>query len=446
MDFTRIFESLTQNMLSPIPLCFALGIFAKLIHGGVKIPKELYYSIAIFLLMAIGFMGGHELAHEVLSHGIANVWMPAVVTLLLGVITPITAYVILRYVGRMSVYDAAGIAAHYGSTSAVTFAVANQFVESQKVASEGFIPTLVTILECPGIAIALVLGTLLAKGRADADPDMDGESGGKNQHSRLGEALHEVVTGQSIMLMAGMLIVGFVSTAFVKDSLVPHEAKPYFVQMDLPKVDDHAKPAEPPKEATKPAESAGPESQVELTPEQIEQQEKKKQEDAARKELEAKLHKVDERLALVQHVETTEKWQKTPFHPFYDFFNSKGMIFRGALCIFLLEMGLVAGERLGDLWKVGPFLVSFGVLWPLAHGFLAAWMGHLAGLSVGGSTVLAAITSSASYIAAPPAVRLTLPEANPTLSITAALAITFPFNIAFGIPIYFEMAKFVAGQ
>src|SRR5882757_9875336 len=119
------------------------------------------------------------------------------------------------------------------------------------------------------------------------------------------------------------------------------------------------------------------------------------------------------------------------------------MIFRGALCIFLLEMGLVTGERLKDLLKVGPFLIAFGITVPLVHGFCGAFLGHLAGMNLGGCTVLAAIVSSASYIAAPPAVRLTLPEANPTLSITAALAITFPFNIAFGIPIYFRMAQFV---
>ena len=75
----------------------------------------------------------------------------------------------------------------------------------------------------------------------------------------------------------------------------------------------------------------------------------------------------------------------------------------------------MAGERLGDLKKVGPFLVAFGVLLPILHGFFGAWLGHLAGLSLGGCTVFAAIVSSASYIAAPPAVRLTLPEANPTL-------------------------------
>ena len=136
-------------------------------------------------------------------------------------------------------------------------------------------------------------------------------------------------------------------------------------------------------------------------------------------------------------------FQTSPFFPFYSFFLAKGMIFRGALCIFLLEMGLVAGERLKDLLKVGPFLVAFGILIPIFHGFLGAYLGHLAGMNLGGCTVFAAIVSSASYIAAPPAVRLTLPEANPTLSITASLAITFPFNIAFGIPIYYAMAQWL---
>src|SRR5579859_7905847 len=125
MDFTKILNSLGENLLTPIPLCFALGIFCKVIHGGIKIPKELYYSIAIFLLMSIGFIGGHELALEVKAHGVTTIWKPALVTLFLGCATPITAYLILRYAGRMSVADSAGIAAHYGSTSAVTYAVAD---------------------------------------------------------------------------------------------------------------------------------------------------------------------------------------------------------------------------------------------------------------------------------------------------------------------------------
>ena len=346
-QIARILESLERNLLTPIPLCFVLGIICTRIHGGIKIPKELYLSIAIFLLMSIGFVGGHELAHEYQTHGVATIWKPALATLFLGCVTPLTSFVVLRYLGGMSIADSAGIAAHYGSTSAVTYAVANSFVEQTHHPANSFLPTLVTILECPGIAIALVLGAALSAKERNAAP-----SAGRRQarESKLYEALYEVITGQSIMLMAGLLVIGFISTLFMDEKA---------------------------------------------------------------------------------------------FQPFYEFFQSKGMLFRGALCIFLLEMGLVAGERLGDLVKVGPFLVAFGILMPLIHGFFGAYLGHLAGLNLGGCTVLAAIVASASYIAAPPAVRLTLPEANPTYSITAALAITFPFNIAFGIPIYYEMARWL---
>ena len=166
-QMSRILESLERNLLTPIPLCFVLGIICTRIHGGIKIPKELYYSIAIFLLMSIGFIGGHELAHEYQEHGVATIWKPALATLFLGCLTPITSYVVLRYLGGMSIADSAGIAAHYGSTSAVTYAVANSFVEQTQHPADSFLPTLVTLLECPGIAIALVIGAALsAKERA----------------------------------------------------------------------------------------------------------------------------------------------------------------------------------------------------------------------------------------------------------------------------------------
>jgi hypothetical protein len=375
MDAAKIFRTLAENLLTPIPMCFLLGIICKVIHGGIKIPKDLYYSISIFLLMSIGFIGGHELAKEVRENGIAGVWQPALVTLFLGCFTPISSYVVLRRLGGMSVADSAGIAAHYGSTSAVTYAVADVFANQAGSPPNSFLPTLVTILECPGIAIALAMGAVFSQMQRAAQHDGNGIGNGTDsgngaasgeheapKQGRLGEALYEVLTGQSIMLMAGLLVIGYIATSFMPGATEsdPHTHHP-----------------------------------------------------------------------------------KGPFAPFFDFFYSKGMIFRGALCIFLLEMGLVAGERLGDLAKVGPFLIGFGIIMPLLHGFLGAWLGHMAGLNLGGCTVFAAIVSSASYIAAPPAVRMTLPEANPTYSITAALAITFPFNIAFGIPIYYEMAKMV---
>jgi hypothetical protein len=127
------------------------------------------------------------------------------------------------------------------------------------------------------------------------------------------------------------------------------------------------------------------------------------------------------------------------------FFDSKGPIFKGALTLFILEMGILAGSRLSDLKKVGPFLVGFAILMPVVFGTMGAGLGTLAGLSVGGAAVLGAMAASASYIAAPPAVRVTLPEANPTFYLTAALAITFPFNILFGIPLYFGVARWFHG-
>ena len=117
--------------------------------------------------------------------------------------------------------------------------------------------------------------------------------------------------------------------------------------------------------------------------------------------------------------------------------------FQGVLALFLLEMGMVAGRRLGDLKKVGIFLLLFGITAPVVHGCLGVLLGTAVGLSVGGATLLGVLSASASYIAAPAAVRLSLPEANPTYSLTAALAITFPFNITVGIPLFFELSKFI---
>jgi hypothetical protein len=128
-----------------------------------------------------------------------------------------------------------------------------------------------------------------------------------------------------------------------------------------------------------------------------------------------------------------------PVSPFFE-----GM-FKGALTLFLLEMGISAGARLSDLRRAGLFLVAFGVAMPVLHGALGVLLGHWAGLSVGGCTVLATMAASASYIAAPPAVRMTLPQANPTYYLTAALAITFPFNLLVGVPLYYYLARLVAG-
>lgn len=115
--------------------------------------------------------------------------------------------------------------------------------------------------------------------------------------------------------------------------------------------------------------------------------------------------------------------------------------FQGVLSLFLLEMGIVAGRRLGDLRKVGPFLLGFGMLVPIVNGTIGVWLGQATGLSLGGATLMGVLAASASYIAAPAAIRVSLPDANPTLYLTSALAITFPFNLTLGIPLFLAIAR-----
>jgi hypothetical protein len=120
-------------------------------------------------------------------------------------------------------------------------------------------------------------------------------------------------------------------------------------------------------------------------------------------------------------------------------------LFKGLLAIFLLEMGLVAASRIGDLRRAGAFLLGFAVVMPLFAGTLGALTASLLGLSVGGAALLATLYASASYIAAPAAMRIAVPEANPALSIGAALGITFPFNLVIGIPAYYWLASQLQG-
>ncbi len=115
--------------------------------------------------------------------------------------------------------------------------------------------------------------------------------------------------------------------------------------------------------------------------------------------------------------------------------------FQGALCLFLLEMGRVAAGRLDDLRRTGAFLTGFAILVPIGQGLLGVIIGDAVGLSEGGSFALGLLSASASYIAAPAAVRLSLPEANPSLYLTPVLAVTFPFNLTVGIPTFHGFAR-----
>ena len=118
--------------------------------------------------------------------------------------------------------------------------------------------------------------------------------------------------------------------------------------------------------------------------------------------------------------------------------------FKGVLALFLLDMGLLAGRGIRrGAGELSPSLIAFAIIMPLLGGAIGTLTGLLIGLSPGGTAILATLAASASYIAVPAAMRVALPEANPTIYLTLSLGVTFPFNLVIGISLYLTAAEFV---
>lgn len=118
-------------------------------------------------------------------------------------------------------------------------------------------------------------------------------------------------------------------------------------------------------------------------------------------------------------------------------------LFTGAIVIFLIEMGIIAGQRLDEIKKVGPFLIMFSILIPTFNGIIGVLIATILGLSLGGSVMFGLLLASASFIAAPAVLRHAIPQAKPSLYITSALGITFPYNIIVLLPIMFMVSSIV---
>ncbi len=146
-------------------------------------------------------------------------------------------------------------------------------------------------------------------------------------------------------------------------------------------------------------------------------------------------------IILIESLEIGMIKKKKGFEQVNSFFE---IPFKGILCLFLLEVGLVTGRRIPDIRQAGIKLVIFSLLIPILNGSIGVWLGIQTGLSIGGATLFGVLSASASYIAAPAAIRMALPEANPGYYLTASLAIAFPFNVTLGIPYYSYLATLFA--
>lgn len=312
-----------MSLIDPVVLFFILGAVATLMRSGLRVPEDFYNVLSIYLLLSIGIKGGIELYKTNLS----NFIFPAIGTILLGALITIVGFIILLKLGKFDKINAISIATHYGSVSAVTFAVVITYLNDLHVYYEEYMTVLLVFLEIPAIVVGVFMAAMLQK----------------QKDTRILELAREVFFGKSILLLVGGLGIGFF-TAYTGNK-----------QLN------------------------------------------------------------------------------------FFFFD----LFKGFLAIFMLEMGVVASARFKDLKKVGLFLLSFGLLMPILSALIGAVVGNLVGLSIGGTSILATMAASASYIAAPAAMKLALPQANATYSLTAALGITFPFNILIGIKLYYHITTLV---
>ncbi|MFE3870965.1 sodium-dependent bicarbonate transport family permease [Flavobacterium sp. ZS1P70] len=117
-------------------------------------------------------------------------------------------------------------------------------------------------------------------------------------------------------------------------------------------------------------------------------------------------------------------------------------IFKGFLALFLLDMGIVSGRKLNDFFKSGWFSIFFAIVFPLINGCIVAFLSQFVTEDVGNRFIFAVLSASASYIAVPAAMKIAVPKANPGIFLPMALAVTFPFNITFGMPIYFSIVSY----
>jgi uncharacterized protein len=185
---------LIENLISPITMAFLLGIIATLIRSDLEIPEPVIRIFAIFLLFSIGLQGGRELASADLGNMLGAVTVTAVIVLAV----PLLAFLVARHVIRLSIVDAAGVAALYGSVSSVTFVVARAYAEGAGSPMEGYVTGLVALMEL-GILAALFYGRV-ALSRANG-----------TQGAPLGTILMETLRGRGLLLLGGGLVIGAAS-------------------------------------------------------------------------------------------------------------------------------------------------------------------------------------------------------------------------------------------
>jgi uncharacterized protein len=321
------FDLILSNLLNPPILFFFVGMAAILLKSDLEIPQPLPKMFSLYLLMAIGFKGGYEIVESGFNLEIEETLLAAV---FMACIVPVYSFFILRI--KLDIYNAAAIAATYGSISAVTFITASAFLTKLGMSFGGHMVAALALMESPAIVVGIILAKIFAPRKQTTEE-------GETESIDWGEIMREACLNGSVFLLMGSLLIGLLTGAPGWEKLKPFTQDSFY----------------------------------------------------------------------------------------------------GVLCFFLLDMGLIAARRIQEVAKAGWFVIAFSVVMPVVNAMIGIGLSRLIGISEGNALLFTVLCASASYIAVPAAMRMSIPEANPSLYISTALALTFPFNIIVGIPVYLEI-------
>jgi uncharacterized protein len=385
-----------HNLFKPLLLFFYFGFLLRILKVDFEFPYVIYQGLTMYLLVAIGWHGGEELA-EIKASSIGHIVGFMITGFVLNFVIGMLAYLLLSRMTALRRVDKATIAGYYGSDSAGTFATCVAVLAGVGLAFDAYMPVMLAVMEIPGCLVALYLVARLRHRGMDQDGNMPDEPGyiapvaanvgpgaaaqpapGQQlepdteervqyaliRRHRLGsgdgekegifsrQLMREVFLNPGLCLLFGGIIIGFVSG--LQGHKVTHDADSLFITA-----------------------------------------------------------------------------------------------FQGALCLFLLEMGMTAASKLRDLKSAGRGFILFGFLAPnlfaplgiiIAHAY--GYLTHTA-FQPGTYVLFAVLCGAASYIAVPAVQRLAIPEASPTLPLAASLGLTFSYNVTVGIPLYLEISRAV---
>ncbi len=405
----EFWQNFTHNLFKPLLLFFYLGFLIPILKVRFEFPFAIYQGLTMYLLLAIGWQGGEELA-KVKPADIDNIAGFTLLGFVLNFVIGIASYFLLKYMTAIRQVDRATVAGYYGSDAAGTFATCVVFLTGVHIAFNAYMPVLLAIMEFPGCLVALYLVARLRHKGMDEEGFMPDEPG-YTPPAKVG-----VGPGTAARPPHGQ------SLETQHERGVEQELELSMEKLEHPnwEPDQHAPIG---KAKRKPIFSRAILQEVFLNPGLI-------------------LLSGGILIGFISAVQG----QKV-VHDQNELFVSA---FQGVLCVFLLEMGMTASRKLRDLKLAGRGFIFFGLLAPNLFATLGILVAYTYAdvtnthFQPGTYVLFAVLCGSASYIMVPAVQRLAIPEASPTLPLAASLGLTFTYNVTIGIPLYIEINRLVA--